>query len=99
VRRLIVPLLLSGCVALGAIVWGVAQVPAAMGASAIPYLWKNCTHVHTKYRHGVGRRFAHDHTSGTAVTNFYRSTRLYKIAIGYNKRLDADKDGIACEQH
>jgi hypothetical protein len=33
------------------------------------------------------------------VTNFYRSTRLYNIAIRWNKRLDADKDGIACEAH
>jgi hypothetical protein len=56
-------------------------------------------HVNTKWRHGVGKRFARDHTSGTPVTNFYHSTRLYNIAIGYNRRLDADKDGIACEKH
>ena len=65
----------------------------------MPYLWKNCTHVHTKYRHGVGKLRAHDHTSGTPVTNFYRSTRLYNIAMSYNRGLDRDKDGIACEQH
>lgn len=57
-------------VAAGALVLGVAPVPAATGA--IPALWKNCTHVHTKYRHGVGKRYAHDRTSGTPVTNFYR---------------------------
>jgi hypothetical protein len=86
-------------IAAGAIALAVALAPAATGASAIPYLWKNCTHVHTKYRHGVGKLHAHDHTTGVPVTNFYRSTRLYNKAISYNKRLDADKDGIACEQH
>ena len=74
--------------------------PAATGT--IPYLWKNCTHVHTKYRHGVGKRYAHDRTSGTPVTNFYRSTRLYNIAMSYNRErgynLDRDHDGIACEK-
>jgi hypothetical protein len=66
--------------------------------ATIPARWKNCTNVHKKYPHGVGKRYAHDRTSGTPVTNFYRSTRLYKIAMSYNKRLDADKDGIACEK-
>jgi hypothetical protein len=32
------------------------------------------------------------------VTSFYRSTRLYNIAMSYNRGLDRDKDGIACEQ-
>jgi hypothetical protein len=85
-------------IALGAVVLGIA-LASASARSTTPYLWKNCTHVHTKYRHGVGKLHAHDHTSGTPVTNFYRSTKLYKIAIGYNSRLDADKDGIACEKH
>ena len=74
---------------------------AAPQSAAMPYLWQKCSHVHTKYRHGVGKRYAHDHTkSGTnPVTNFYRSTRLYNTAMRWNKRLDADKDGIACEAH
>jgi hypothetical protein len=92
------PLLVSACVALGAIVSGVALAPAAIGASAIPYLWKNCTHVHTKYRHGVGKLHAHDRTSGTPVTTFKRSTRLYNVAMHYKRDLDRDRDGIACEK-
>ena len=81
-------------------------IPSALAApKGIPYVWQNCTHVHTKYRHGVGRANAYDHTrSGrNPVTNFYRSTRLYNIAMSYNKargyNLDRDKDGIACEAH
>jgi hypothetical protein len=77
---------------------GLAVVPAGTSAGATPYLWKNCTHVHAKYRHGVGRAGAHDRTSGSPVTSFYRSTRLYNIAMSYNRGLDRDKDGIACEQ-
>lgn len=31
-------------------------------------------------------------------TRFEHSTKLYKQAMHYNKRLDCDKDGIACEK-
>jgi hypothetical protein len=88
----------TAAVAAGAFVFGVATAPAGATGGAIPYLWQNCTHVHTKYRHGVGKRYAHDRTSGTPVTNFYRSTRLYNIAMHYKKDLDRDRDGIACEK-
>jgi hypothetical protein len=87
-------------VALGLTVLGIASAPAA--TRAVPYLWQNCTHVHTKYRHGVGKVAAHDRTTGTPVTTFYRSTRLYNIAMSYNGargyNLDRDHDGIACEK-
>jgi Excalibur calcium-binding domain len=96
---------LAGTVAalgIAAVGLGVGQAPAANSEAAIPYLWQNCTHVHTKYRHGVGKVGAHDRTSGTPVTTFYRSTRLYNIAMSYNSargyNLDRDKDGIACEK-
>jgi hypothetical protein len=82
--------------AVGAVALGVAPVPAA--TSSIPSLWKNCTNVHKKYPHGVGKLHARDRTSGTPVTTFRRSTRLYNLAMSYNKRLDADRDGIACEK-
>jgi Excalibur calcium-binding domain len=89
-------------IVLAAVGLSVGQAPAATGAAAIPYLWQNCTHVHTKYRHGVGKVGAHDRTTGTPVTTFYRSTRLYNIAASYNVQrgynLDRDKDGIACEK-
>ena len=70
----------------------------ASATEATPSLWKNCTHVHARYSHGVGRANAHDHTSGTPVTNFYRSTRVYNVAMHWNRGLDRDRDGIACEQ-
>ena len=41
---------------------------------------------------------ARDKTRGTPVTNFRRSTRLYNIAMSYNRGLDRDRDGIACEK-
>ena len=65
----------------------------ASSASASPS-FANCTAMHAKYRHGVGKVGAHDHTSGVPVTNFYRSNRLYRL----NSRLDRDNDGIACEK-
>jgi hypothetical protein len=54
--------------------------------------------VNKRYPHGVGKLGAHDKTTGTPVTTFKRSTRLYRIAISYNRGLDRDKDGIACEK-
>ena len=72
----------------------VLTAPSADAASGI---YRNCTAMHTKYKHGVGRSGAHDHTSGTPVTNFTRNTRVYNTAMKKNKGLDRDKDGIACE--
>ena len=69
--------------------------------AAVPTLYKNCTNLHTRYPHGVGKAYARDRTrSGTnPVTTFKRSTRLYRIAISWNRDLDRDRDGIACEKH
>jgi hypothetical protein len=70
---------------------------AGEGATKPPWT-KNCTALNKKYPHGVGRANARDQTSGDPVTNFKRSTKLYKLAMSYNKGLDRDKDGIACEK-
>ncbi len=75
---------------------GLAVMAPAADAAGI---YTNCTSLHTRWKHGVGKRYARDHTSGTPVTNFYHSTYQYRIAINHNSRLDADKDGIACEAH
>ena len=64
----------------------VAVAPAPGSTVAVPYVWKNCTNVHTKYPHGVGKANARDKTSGTPVTTFKRSTRLYNIAASYNSQ-------------
>jgi hypothetical protein len=70
--------------------------PAANAAGATGR-WKNCTAFNKVYPHGVGRTHAHDHTSGTPVTAFKHSTKLYNIAMSHNRGLDRDADGIACE--
>jgi hypothetical protein len=84
----------------------IALVVAAPGLAAvwdsarIPPFYGSCTTFNKKYRHGVGKVNAHDRTKsgGDPVTTFGRSTRLYRTAISYNKGLDRDKDGIACEK-
>ena len=51
--------------------------------------------------HGVGRVGARDKTksrSAERVTTFKRNTTLYRKAMRYNRDLDRDKDGIACEK-
>jgi hypothetical protein len=90
VRNTICLLALCGLLSLD----GVAHA----GQTTIPPQWKNCTAVDKHYRHGVGRNNAHDKTSGTPVTSFKRSTRIYNLAMSYNRSLDRDKDGIACEK-
>lgn len=56
----------------------------------------NCTNLNKKWPHGVGKRHARD--KGGNVTNFKRSTKLYRIANNHNSTLDGDNDGIACEK-
>jgi hypothetical protein len=66
----------------------------AVAADAAPVkTFKNCTALHKVYPHGVGKPGAKDHTSGTRVTTFKKSAKLYAA----NKKSDRDKDGIACE--
>jgi hypothetical protein len=81
-----------------ALVVSVVFVVVASASGAVPARYKNCTAVNKVYPHGVGRLLARDKTSGEPVTNFKRSTRLYLLAMSYNKQLDGDKDGIACEK-
>ncbi len=72
--------------------------PAVQATGRIPALFKNCTNLNKRYPHGVGRANARDKTAGVPVTTFFHSTSLYKRAISYNRGLDRDKDGIACEK-
>ena len=90
---------LSVIVALAlAAAFGTYSGSAPAGVAAAPALYKNCTNLNKKYPHGLGGNGARDHTSGTPVTNFKRSTKLYKLAMSHNRGLDRDKDGIACEK-
>lgn len=68
-------------------------------AEAASYHYANCTALHKDFKHGVGKSNAKDKVKGKTkpVTTFKRSTTIYNAAVTYNKRLDADKDGVACE--
>jgi hypothetical protein len=71
---------------------------ALASVSAAPPLYRNCTNLNKKWPHGLGKVGARDRTSGTPVRTFKRSTRLYKLAMSYNRGLDRDRDGVACEK-
>jgi hypothetical protein len=75
-----------------------ALVVSGAATAKTPTLYKNCTNLNKRYPHGVGKLGAHDKTAGTPVTTFKRSTRIYLLAMSYNRGLDRDKDGIACEK-
>jgi hypothetical protein len=69
------------------------SVPMAAPANAVTD-FPNCTALNRVYPHGVGLLHAHDHTSGTPVTNFARRPAVYRV----NNESDGDHDGIACEK-
>jgi hypothetical protein len=69
----------------------------AVAAKAPPWV-DNCTALNRKYPHGVGKVGARDRTTGDPVRLFRRSNVLYATAMRWNRTLDRDKDGIACEQ-
>ena len=75
---------------------GVAVAPPA--AAAVSF--KNCTELQKTYKNGVGRANATDKVKGRAkpVTTWKRDTAVYNRAIKANGRLDADRDGVACEK-
>jgi hypothetical protein len=70
-------------------------VPAGAHSTGIH---DNCTNLNKKWPHGVGRKGAHDKASGKPVTNFYRNTKQYNLAVSHNGTLDRDGDKIACEK-
>jgi hypothetical protein len=84
--------------AVAAIILGSEASFASAAADRIPARWKNCTIVNKRYPHGVGKVGARDRTSGEPVLTFRRSNLLYRTAMRYNRGLDRDKDGIACEK-
>jgi hypothetical protein len=96
--RFLLAALATAALALAALAVGVVAEPTAAATAAAPAWTKNCTAMHRKYPHGVGRVGARDKTSGTPVTNFKRSNTLYATAMRYNRGLDRDGDKIACEQ-
>ena len=85
---------------LGVIVAGLALTASGLhsSASASGGIFDNCTNFNEKFPHGVGKKNAVDHTSGTPVTDFLHSTKKYATAISKNEDLDRDNDKIACEK-
>jgi hypothetical protein len=71
-----------------------ATSPPPPGAGAV-HDFANCIALNAVFRHGVGLPGAHDHTSGTPVTDFFVSAPWYDA----NRSHDGDHDGIACERH
>jgi hypothetical protein len=87
---------------IAAISWVAAISCAALMCIALPAQaaskYSNCTAYNKVYPHGVGKKHAHDHTTGTPVTTFKHSTKKYKKAMAHNSGLDRDKDKVACEK-
>lgn len=69
---------------------------ASADAATKPKVYKSCTALNKAYPKGIARKGAKDKAVGghKAVTGFKVNTALYNA----NKKLDKDKDGIACEK-
>jgi hypothetical protein len=76
----------------------VAAVLAAPADAHTTGIHDNCTNFNKSFPHGVGRKGAVDKTSGTKVTTFKRSNKIYNTAVSHNSDLDRDGDKIACEK-
>jgi excalibur calcium-binding domain-containing protein len=83
-------------VLIGSLVLAGTTAVAAVPAEAAAKKYKNCTALNKVYKHGVGKKGAKDKVRGTTkkVTTFKVSNALYQA----NKKMDRDKDGIACEK-
>jgi hypothetical protein len=74
-------------------------IPAGPASASVPH-YANCTKMHVaahgKYKGGIARKGARDHRAGGGHAKYkpYVSTSYYNA----NKKMDRDKDGIACEQ-
>ena len=83
------------------VVLGALAFTAGSANARIPPPYQNCGQLNARHPHGVGKVGAQDTTSvmvSRPVTNFKRSTALYLRAMSFNKGLDPDHDGIACEK-
>jgi hypothetical protein len=67
---------------------------AAPGAAPLEELHQPAVEVTARPRE-VGCERSHE---PYVRDHFKRSTKLYKLAMSYNRGLDRDKDGIACEK-
>jgi hypothetical protein len=72
-----------------------APADAATAPKRIP-AYKNCTQLTKVYKHGIGKKGARDKVASgkKPVTTFLVNDQGYTA----NKKLDRDKDGIACEK-
>lgn len=78
-----------------------AAVLTPTGAqAAMPAKYASCTTLSRSYPHGVGRVGATDRVAGATrpVTTWRRDTAAYNLAMHYNRGLDRDRDGVACER-
>ena len=77
-----------------------AAITTSPTAAAAPAAkrYANCAALNKVYPSGVGLPKAKDRVSGRTkpVTTFTRDSKVYNLNA---KKLDRDKDGIACEKH
>jgi hypothetical protein len=83
-------------IAVALAVGSLVLMPAISADAARVPVYKNCTAVHQKYKGGIAKNGAKDKRRGGGHAKYkpYVNTALYLA----NKKMDADKDGIACEQ-
>ncbi|WP_110927513.1 excalibur calcium-binding domain-containing protein [Bacillus massiliglaciei] len=99
--------IISLAVAATLITGGIA-VSSPIQADAASGVYKNCTAFNKKYSKGVAKssktknKVISKSTKKVSYKALSKGTKIsssvYKTAMKYNKDLDRDKDGIACER-
>ena len=86
--------------AIASLALGVVAVPATTTTADAAVRYKNCASLTKKYPHGVKKAKGTLNRYGTKGHYRYKATLATTNAAVYraNTRLDADKDGIACER-
>lgn len=83
--------------AVAAVTTSLVPAASAQAATPKPRAYTSCASLNAVYKHGVGRPGAKDKVSGrtAAVRTFTVDKKTYDLNA---RRLDRDKDGIACEK-
>ena len=83
---------------LGALLLAGAGIVSAPPADAAPKTFKNCAAVTKVYAGGIAKKGVKGNTVKGKLRPFAKKAPVFDTALyNANKKMDRDKDGIACE--
>lgn len=74
-----------------------AVAPAVSAQASTPKVFSNCTQMHKTYKGGVAKSGVKFNTVSGKKKPFHYKPKISTPLYNANKKLDRDKDGVACE--